>query len=76
MKDTEIKSPGANGVSMDTAKTMTGGTNTAVAQGDLKSKSLNGDGVTSVAKGTNKDANVSKMNSMDKSGYSSVAKPL
>jgi len=76
MEYNEIKSPGGNGVSMDTAKTMRGGTNTPVAQGDPKYKSMNGDGVTKGPQGNSLESNVSRMDAMDKSGFRSTSKPL
>jgi hypothetical protein len=75
----EISSPGAGGKSMDTSKTMTGETNTPVNQSDMKAKMIatGKNDPTGVMSSTNEQANVSRLASMDKSGFGGkVAKPL
>ncbi len=75
----EAKSPGGNGVSMDTAKTMRGGTNTDVPQGDPKYKSANTgqNDATKMANTKDKMSNIGKLNGMDKTEFGGkTARPL
>lgn len=67
----EAKSPGGGGVSMDTAKTMRGGTNTALSQGDPKYKSVSTgqNDASKMAHTKDKGSNWSKLQSMDKTEF-------
>lgn len=75
----EISRPDGGGVSMDTSKTMYGGTNTPMPQGDPKATMINTgqNNPTTVARADSEDATLSKLSSMDKSGMGGkVGRPL